>query len=310
KVGLLKKVSSAVYTTEYTVFDILGRVTGQKQTTDGKEYETEYTYNLSGALDEQVYPSGRRVKNVLDNNGDLSIVQSAKCLDGTPGTGASCGSQAGVWNYAQHFTYNAAGAVTAMHLGNGRWESTAFNSRLQPTQIALGVTPGATNLLQLAYEYGATVAVNNGNVTKQTITVPTVGQTPGFSAVQDYTYDSLNRLKSAVENLTPTGGSQSMSWQQTFEFDRYGNRNFVEANTNFTGFEKLCESETALCEDLRKVLNPAVNQSDNRLSSSDGYVFDDAGNTTRDRQLRKFTYDAENKHVKVESVDSGETVTG
>src|SRR5690606_23368369 len=60
KVGLLTKVSSAVSTTEYTDFDILGRVTGHKQTTDGKEYETEYTYNLSGALDEQVYPSGRR----------------------------------------------------------------------------------------------------------------------------------------------------------------------------------------------------------------------------------------------------------
>src|SRR5690606_3394156 len=152
--------------------------------------------------------------------------------------------------------------------------------------------------------------VNNGNVTKQTISVLTVGQTPGFTAVQDYTYDSLNRLKSAVENITPTGGSQFMSWEQTFELDRYGNRNFVEANTNFTGFEKLCESESALCEELRKVLNPDVNQSDNRLSSSDGYVFDFAGNTTRDPQLRKFTYDAETKQVKVESVDSGGTVTG
>ena len=101
-----------------------------------------------------------------------------------------------------------------------------------------------------------------------------------------------------------------MSWQQTFEFDRYGNRNFVEANTNFIGFDKLCESGSALCEELRKVLNPNVNQSDNRLSSSDGYVFDDSGNTTRDPQLRKFTYDAENKQVKVESVDSGGTVTG
>ena len=86
------------------------------------------------------------------------------------------------------------------------------------------MTPSATNLLKLDYVYGATAAVNNGNVTKQTITVPTVGQTPGFSAVQDYTYDSLNRLKSAVENITPTGGSQSMSWQQTFEYDRYGDR--------------------------------------------------------------------------------------
>src|SRR5690606_9249601 len=164
--GKLIKVSSSVSTTEYTDFDILGRVTGHKQTTDGQEYETEYAYNLSGAMVEQAYPSGRRVKSVLDNNGDLSIVQSAKCLDGTPGTEAGCVSLAGVWNYAQHFTYSAAGAVTAMQLGNGRWESTSFNARLQPTQIALGVTPGATNLLKLDYDYGATAAVNNGNITK------------------------------------------------------------------------------------------------------------------------------------------------
>ncbi len=106
------------------------------------------------------------------------MTQSAKCLNGTPGTNTTCTSQAGLWNYAQNFTYNAAGAVTSMQLGNGRWESTQFNSRLQPTQIALGVTPGATNLLKLDYEYGATAAVNNGNVTKQMITVPTVGQSP------------------------------------------------------------------------------------------------------------------------------------
>ena len=155
-------------------------------------------------------------------------------------------------------------------------ETTAFNSRLQPTRIGLGNGVNSQNLLKLDYEYGATASANNGNVTKQTINVPTVGQTPGFTAVQDYTYDSLNRLKSAVENITPTGGSESVSWQQTFEFDRYGNRNFDEANTSFTGFDELCASGSALCEELRKVLNPAVNQSDNRLSSSDGYVFDNS----------------------------------
>lgn len=63
------------------------------------------------------------------------MVQSARCLDGTPATNATCASQAGLWNYAQNFTYNAAGAVAAMQLGNGRWEGTQFNSRLQPMQI-------------------------------------------------------------------------------------------------------------------------------------------------------------------------------
>ncbi|MBK7706136.1 MAG: hypothetical protein IPJ30_10225 [Acidobacteria bacterium] len=40
------------------------------------------------------------------------------------------------------------------------------------------------------------------------------------------------------------------------------------------------------------------------------YAFDAAGNTTSDPQMRKFTYDAENKQTKVESINSSGTVTG
>ena len=239
---------------------------------------------------------------MLDASGDLSMVQSARCMDTAAGTDADCTEQAGLWNYAKNFTYNPAGAVTSMQLGNGRWESTQFNSRLQPTQIGLGVTPNATNLLKLDYSYGTTA--NNGNVLSQTITVPsvTIGGTThnGFTAVQNYTYDSLNRLDDAAEYID---GSPNPSWRQDFTFDRYGNRRFVEGNTTFEGFEKLCASGTELCAELRKVMNPSANASDNRLSSSDGYVFDTAGNTVRDPQSRRFTYDGENKQVMVETLD-------
>jgi YD repeat-containing protein len=50
-------------------------VTGHKQTTDGQAYTTAFVYNLSGALVEQTYPSGRVVKNVLDNKGNFEMVQ-------------------------------------------------------------------------------------------------------------------------------------------------------------------------------------------------------------------------------------------
>jgi YD repeat-containing protein len=109
--GKLTKVASSVSTTEYTEFDILGRVKAHKQTTDGQSYTTGYTYNLAGALIEQKYPSGRVVKNVLDANGDLSMVQSKK------------NAAAGYWNYAENLTFNPAGAVTSMQLGNGKWAS-------------------------------------------------------------------------------------------------------------------------------------------------------------------------------------------
>lgn len=158
----LIKVENAYSKTEYQTFDNLGRVTQSQQTTDGTAYNPmTYTYNLSGALVEQKYPSGRVVKNVLDNDGELTLVQSKK------------NASQGYFNYAKNFTYTAAGAVSSMQLGNGKWESTVFNSRLQPTQIALGTVQNGTDKLKLNFDYGMTT--NNGNVQSQTITVPIAG---------------------------------------------------------------------------------------------------------------------------------------
>ena len=48
-------------------------------------------------------------------------------------------------------------------------------------------------------------------------------------------------------------------------------------------------------------MNPSVNTANNRLN---GYLYDAAGNTVRDAESRKFTYDSENKQVKVEMLDA------
>ena len=278
-------------------------MTAAKQTTDGGDpsgYVTGYTYSLAGALDTETYPSGRVVKNVLDASGDLSQVESARC-GSTHGVSASCTDQQGFWSYAKNFTYNAAGAVTSMQLGNGRWESTIFNSRLQPTQIALGTVQSGYDKLKLNYTYNTTGnADNNGNVQSQTITVPTVGANTGFVAVQNYNYDSLNRLKDATENVTPNGGLASQSWKQAFTFDRYGNRNFDEANT--TTLPKNCGTSPnfVVCTADRNIYNPGINgDGKNRLNASNGYGFDNAGNTAADAQGRTFVYDAENKQISV-----------
>ena len=116
---------------------------------------------MSGGLIQEKYPSGRVVKNELDADGGLSVVKSKKSQN------------AGYWNYAEQFTYTAAGAVNSMQLGNGTWESTTFNSRLQPTQIALGTVQNGIDKLKLNFDYGTTA--NNGNVLSQTILVPSAG---------------------------------------------------------------------------------------------------------------------------------------
>ena len=88
--------------------------------------------------------------------------------------------------------------------------------------------------------------------------------------------------------------------KQTCIFDRFGNRNFDESNTTTLPNDCTESGNPVVCEAIRPIVNPSVNTSDNRLN---GYTFDAAGNTVRDAQNRKFTYDAENKQVKVETVD-------
>lgn len=296
--GKLTSVSSSLSKTNYTAFDILGRITSSQQETDGTTYNPmTYTYNLSGAMLEQTYPSGRVVKTTLDTDGDLAQVESAKTQGGS------------LKVYASNFTYTAAGAVSSMRLGNGRFESTQFNSRLQPTQIALGSSQNSTNLLKLDYGYGSND--NNGNVQSQTITVQNTAQTAGFTAVQNYTYDSLNRLKQADEK--PFGYTQEqcnqnpgLCWKQTFDYDRYGNRNFVEADT--TTLPKNCGG--LVCPNDIKALNPAISTTDNRITEDQDndqikdYDFDAAGNTKKDASGNQFTYDAENKQIKVVNASS------
>ncbi|HMS08949.1 MAG TPA: hypothetical protein PKE66_05665, partial [Pyrinomonadaceae bacterium] len=275
--GKTTRVASSVSETRFTSFDNLGRLLTHEQITDGKTYSTSYTYTLSGALLEETYPSGRKVKSVLDSNGELAMLQSSKCLDGLPGTSGACTALAGLWNYADNFTYNTAGGVTKMQLGNGRWETAKYNNREQVTEIGLGATNATQNLLKLELGYGDNTE-NNGSVREQKITVPTADQTPGFVATQTYLYDDLNRIQSASESI---GGNQT--WKQTFVIDRYGNRRFDTSNGNTTTLASCTEA----------VCNPDISTARNRITTA-GYQYDENGNLTRDGEGKRFEYDAEN----------------
>ena len=262
--GKLTKVSSSVSETRYNSFDNLGKILSSRQVTDGQTYDFGYSYNLAGMLMEETYPSGRKVKNTIAADGDLGKVE-------TMPTGGSYQAR------ADNFSYTAAGAVSSMQLGNSKWENAQFNSRLQPTQLGLGTSATDQSLWKVNYEYG-NATENNGNVTKQTITAPSI--TP---LVQTYTYDSLNRLKSATENIQ----NSTETWKQTFQYDRYGNRNFDAANTTTLG-----SCSTAQC-------NPSIDAANNRFTTNQGYTYDLSGNLLTDAQSRSFVYDAENKQKTV-----------
>lgn len=265
--GKTTGIKSSVSKTNYTSFDVFGRPLTHQQITDGQTYNTGYSYNLSGVLIEETYPSGRVVRSTFGVDGQLTQVQSKKDADH------------GFVNYAESISYNASGAVTKMQLGNGRWETAIYNDRLQITQIGLGTTDSMQDLLKLNYDYG-TSTQNNGSLREQRINFSGLSN----EIKQTYSYDDLNRLKSSTETV-----SNTVSWKQTFDFDRYGNRTFDAANTT-----TLSGSVAA------KVKNPQINTSDNRLKkdqdndSVTDYDFDKNGNLTLDAENQRFVYDAEN----------------
>jgi len=251
-------VSSASFNSSYTYdeYDSRGRVKRSTQTTDGHTYALSYGYDVAGHLTSETYPSLRVITISYDGAGRVSAVNGSGRA--TP--------------YAEQFSYTPHGEVKDMKLGNGLWEHTISNNRLQLTEIGLGTTQGGIDRLKLNYDYGSTN--NNGNLLSQTNTVP---GSPALNIVQTYGYtDGLNRLTSVQETA-----SQTLRWTQSYVYDRYGNRTSL---TN-TG------SEAAL---LPTQSTPAVTAATNRFTS---FTYDNAGNVKIDAAGNSFVYDAENRQT-------------
>ena len=271
--GQLTQVSSSVSQTNFTSFDELGRVKSSSQTTGGETYSfTDYSYDLSGALVSETYPSLRVVRTETDSIGRMSKVTSQKVGDFER-------------TQLSQLAYTSFGAISQAKLGNGRWENAQYDTkRLQIKQIGLGASALDTTFLKLEYGYGTTD--NNGSLREQKITV----QGMSNQIVQSYTYDALNRLKTATE--TPVNSSQS--WKQTFDYDRFGNRRFDAANT------------TTLPTN-NAIYNPNIEKSNNQFTVAEGYNYDNEGNLTSNPESQLFQYDAENRISQVQNTATNST---
>ena len=297
--------------TYYGGYDEMGRMTRSLQRTGGQDYSfPSYVYDLAGNLTLQTYPSGRVVKTEYDAAGRVAGVRN-----GASGPFYAGGAAA---DSVHRISYTAHGAASAMRLANndGLWEHTSFNSRLQPTLIALGTSAADASKLSIGYEYGVAeggalnAAKNNGNVRSQTITVPAAGSTPAQIVKQTYTYDALNRLESAGERneTTPcldTQGQAADCWRQKFSYDPFGNRRFDQGETTWPAINQENQNDT----------NPQISTATNRLTGA-SYGYDAAGNLVCDPQhpcgspgvtAPYYTYDAENR---LESAGGGAQAGG
>lgn len=266
--GRLTSVGSSVSTYVYASYDARGRVRGSAQTTGGTTYVMTYEHDLAGNLVSERYPSGRVVRTEYDAAG-----RTAGVKDGATGSYYAGASPGDANNRLQ---YTAHGAVSAVRLGNGLWEHTSFNSRLQIQQIGLGISTIDSSRLRLTYGYGP-AGSNSGNVRSQRV------EGGGLDVTQEYDYDELNRLKTAEEKSGPTS-----NWRQVYSYDAYGNRTLA-AGTTYPAH-------------LNTMNNSPVSQVTNRLASP-GYMYDSAGNLLCDParpcgQLPPapyYAYDAENR---------------
>jgi RHS repeat-associated protein len=261
--GQLTGVSTSVSSYTYDEYDALGRVKRSTQTTDGQPYQMSYSYDLGGNLTSQVYPSGRTITTNYDAVDRVSGVNGTK-IGELPKT------------YASTISYTAHGILKSMLLGNGLWEHTLSNERLQLTEIGLGASSADSSKMKLNYTYGVVVnnvldtTKNNGHVESQTVTVS------GTAIKQSYVYDPLHRLTSVKETV-----GVDTKWIQTYSYDRYSNRTSL-VNTG---------SDASM---LTTQGTPAVVTATNRLQN---HTYDQSGNMKVDAAGNTFNYDAANRQV-------------
>jgi RHS repeat-associated protein len=215
----------------------------------------------------ETYPSGKVIETQFDGAGRIAGVKKQSASGYIAGAAST--------ENANRLQYTAHGAASVMKLGNGLWEHTNFNSRLQPTQIGLGTTSTTSGTLQLDYGYGTTT--NNGNLMSQLITIQVPGQN-SLTYSQSYSYDQVNRLLSA---------SEGANWNQQYGYDVYGNR-WVQPSSTYIPNPSLTPQSLS-----------AFSAANNRLTTALGFNYDAVGNLTSDptTALNAMVYDAENRQT-------------
>jgi len=286
-IGRLATTWSPNYTGSKYNYDPMGRVANSLDCTDPScnwNSDFSYTYDLLGDLttytNKMAQWTNPPVSSItfnqsFDSAGRVTQLTSSLVDGQHPSPLATVDSSVGYW---------PTGAVRKVSLGNGLYETAAYNKRLQPCRMNVNSTgayvltqctdslPG-NNVLDFTYGFNSGTS-DNGNVASWSA----VGQQ---SFNRTYTYDSLNRIATLADSNTGQS-CRGLSWT----IDPWGNR------TDQTVSAGTCNT-----------FHQAVD-ANNRLLGAP-YQYDAAGNMTHDA-THSYTYDAENRIIQV---DGGTTAS-
>ena len=173
-------------------YNAAGRVTGRKMQVDrgsGYWYDIDvgYTWDNEGRVTALAHPDGSNYSYTFDAMGRLNGMSGA-------GTASA--------------TYGVAGQLTGLSY-LGVTETRVYNDVLQMTRLT--AVSGGSNVVDMEYVYAA--GRNNGRITQAWDHVN--------GEQVNYTYDSLNRLATAVT----ADNTNVAQWGLQFSYDGFGNAN-------------------------------------------------------------------------------------
>jgi RHS repeat-associated protein len=183
-------------------YDTMGRLWGDKRTTNSITKNASYLYNLDGSLNTLTYPSGHSVYSAVGGAGlPLTANDSA------------------VVAYVSSAMYTAWGAHTYSSLGLKMSESILYNQRLQPcwtygpqNLTATSCTASYVTGTYIDLKYNFNLGADNGNLAGIT-------NDRNANRSQVYGFDAVNRVASAAT----ASGCTASCWSLTFGLDQWAN---------------------------------------------------------------------------------------
>lgn len=235
----------------------MGRVLLNEQFTQAGYRTVNYTYDLAGNTTSITYPSGRIVNYTYD-----SASRPKTAADGSNGiTYATDFQTAPTGCLSGAVCYTPQGTFYALSIGQsssftGLNLTHSYNSRLQPNEFKASSTGG--NAIDITYSFvDPSTSKNAGHVYSITNNL-------NSSRTQNFTYDQLNRVKTA--GTSATTGPYCWGYDYSSSYDPWGNLQSQPGASAYTG-----------CSEY---LPPAMTADGNNHVS--GFSYDASGNTQSD----------------------------